>query len=192
MSLPTWQPGQIPSPDTEAAQVAPPVVPHPSQAARKGQDRTTAALLAVAALVAVGGIGFALGHATTSSSTSNTFARPSGFGERNFASLPAGQTFNPAQLGELGRAGSAAISGTVTSFDGTTLTILEPNGSSVSVDIAGTTTYHGETSATSSQVTPGSSVTVTIDTSATTSATPSPGSSVARTLTARDVLISAP
>jgi hypothetical protein len=150
------------------------------------------ALLLVAALVAVGGVGFALGHATASNSSNDSAARPSGFAGRNFASLAPGQTFNPAALGAGARTGSAAISGTVQSFDGTTLTILETNGGSVAIDIAGNTTYHGETAATSSQVTTGSSVTVTIATGSPGTAAPSPGSSVTRTLTAKDVLITTP
>jgi hypothetical protein len=156
----------------------------------KKQDRTTLALLLVASLVAVGGVGFALGHVTAASNPSSS-ARPSGLGGRGFASLAPGQTFNPTQLGGT-RAGTAVISGTVQSFDGTNLVLSEVGGESVTIDIAGTTTYHGETTASASQIAAGTTVTVAIDTSASPNVSPSPGSSAARTLTARDVLITTP
>jgi hypothetical protein len=192
MSLPTWQPDQMPTAqvDPVPASAAPTPVPATPKRPAKG-DRTTVALLLMASLIAVGGVGFALGHVTASGSTSGIAARPSGFDGRAFASLAPGQTFNPGDFGGA-RIGTASISGTVVSFDGTTLVVQEANGSSVSVDIAGTTTYHGETSATSSQITPGTNVIVDIAASASASLIPAPGSSTARTLTARDVLITTP
>ena len=194
MSFPAWQPDQIPPAEPSSAPdtVSPPAVPAPSPGSGrpKKQDRTTLALLLVASLIAVGGVGFALGHVTATSSTSSS-ARPSGLGGRSFASLAPGQTFGPDQFGGA-RAGAAAISGTVQSFDGTNLVLVEANGGSVTIEIAGTTTYHNETAASASQITAGTAVTVAIDTSSPTNALPSPGSSVARTLTAGDVLITTP
>ena len=190
MTLPTWQPDQI-----TPAQEEPPVSPVPSPPAvqkSKGADRSTIALLMVAALIAVGGVGFALGHVTAPTSAASVNARPSGLGGRDFASLAPGQTFNPAQFGAGRTAGSASVSGTVTSFDGTTLVIAEANGASVSIDVAGTTTYHTQTSATPSQVVAGASVTVQIATGASASGAPNPEASGARTLSAKDVLITTP
>ena len=189
MSLPTWQPDQMPTaePEPASATVAS-VIPTSAPKPRAKGDRTTMVLLIVAALIGFGGVGFALGHATAPGSSGSIAARPSGFAGRDFPSLGAGQTFNPGDFGGA-RTGSAAISGTVVSFDGTTLVVAEANGSSVSVDIAGGTTYHGETPASASQITPGTAVTVSIAAGA---ASPVPGSSVTRTLTARDVLITAP
>jgi preprotein translocase subunit YajC len=155
-------------------------------------------LLFVAALIAVGGIGFAVGHLTAPSATAA--ANPSGgrFGGFARASLAPGQTFNASAFG--GGAGglgglAGGISGTVQSINGSTMTIQEANGTTVTVDLSGNTTYHGETPASPSAVTVGTSVTVQIDTSALASQTPNPSASGAlggRTLTAKDVLITQP
>jgi hypothetical protein len=166
----------------------------------KKQDRTTLALLFVAAFVAVGGIGFAIGHLTGgTTAAANTTAL--GGGRGNFArpSLAPGETFNASQFGAggLGRGVGAggSVTGTVQSVDGTTLTIQLANGSTVTVDLSGTTTYHTAAAAASTDVKSGSTVTVTIDTSALASTTPNPSASGGlggRTLTAKDVLITTP
>jgi hypothetical protein len=165
--------------------------------ARK-QDRATIALLIVAAMVATGGIGFALGHITASSgSSTGVGAQPFASG-RGFPgpgrSLAPGQTFNPGQFGngQTRIGGSGGVSGTVQSVNGTTITILMSDGQSVTLDLTGNTTYHGETSASADQVTIGSTVTISLDTTALSSAAPNPSASGGRTLTARDVLITTP
>jgi hypothetical protein len=166
------------------------------------QDRTTLILLVVAALVAVGGIGFALGHLTAPSGTAGGAANPSGRGGfgRNLPSLAPGQTFNPGDFGggngQLRVNGlSGGLSGTVQSITGTSMTILLSSGQSVTVDLSGNTSYHGETSASASQVAVGATVTIQIDTTALASQSPNPSASGAlggRTLTAKDVLITTP
>ncbi|MGA3057459.1 MAG: hypothetical protein ABSE70_05400 [Candidatus Limnocylindrales bacterium] len=168
------------------------------------QDRTTLMLLLVAALVAVGGIGFALGHLTApgSSAAANPTGAPGGFGGgRNLPSLAPGQTFDASQFGGIGggRVGvsgvSGGITGTVQSITGSTITIQEATGTSVTIDLTGSTTYHSETPASSSQVKTGTSVTVQIDASALASQSPNPSASGAlggRTLTAKDILITTP
>jgi hypothetical protein len=170
----------------------------------KKQDRTTIALLFVAALVAVGGIGFAVGHltagtaATANTNGTNPFGRNGG--GFNPPSLAPGQTFNTGGFGGgggLGRTGVAggAVSGTVASVNGSTMTITLANGTTVTVDLSGTTTYHNETAGSSSDVKAGSTVTVQIDTSALAGETPNPSASGGlggRQLTAKDVLITTP
>jgi hypothetical protein len=164
------------------------------------QDRTTLALLFVAALVAVGGIGFAVGHLTAPSSTAanNNGGRGSGNGGFVRPSLAPGETFNPGQFGGgngRGFVGGGTVEGTVQSIDGSQLTIKLANGSTVTVDLSGSTTYHNETAASSSDVKTGSTVLIQIDTSAQGSQAPSPGTSgspTARSITAKDVLITAP
>ena len=166
------------------------------------QDRTTLILLLVAAFVAVGGIGFALGHLTATGATNanpNASGRLGGFGGRGaFPSLAPGQTLDPGQFGG-GRGGlgglGGGVSGTVQSINGSTITIQEASGTTVTIDLSGGTTYHSAAAASSSDVKVGSSVTVQIDTSALASQTPNPGASGAlegRTLTAKDVLITSP
>jgi hypothetical protein len=158
-------------------------------------DRATMVLLLIAAFVAVGGIGFALGHLTapaTSGAANPSFGR--GFGGR--PSLAPGQTFvagNGAGRGVVGVSGG--VSGTVQSIDGSTMTVQLANGTSVTIDLTGSTTYHSETSASAGDVKVGSSVVVQIDTSALASGSPVPGASGAlggRTVTAKDVLVTNP
>ncbi len=172
----------------------------------RGQDRTTLALLFVAALVAVGGIGFAIGHLTGSSAAAANNNGGNGFGRNGNGgfvrpSLAPGQTFNPGQFagggaGGFGREfGAGAITGTVQSINGSTLTLQLSNGSTVTIDLTGSTTYHATTAASASDVTTGSTVTVQIDTSALASESPNPSASGVlggRTITAKDVLISTP
>lgn len=162
-------------------------------------------LLLVAAMVAIGGIGFALGHLTApGASAAANPTGPGGFG-RNFPSLAPGQTFNTSQFGG-GRGGlggvaggvggvAGGVTGTVQSITGSTITIQEANGTSVTIDLSGNTTYHNETSAQAGDVKVGTGVVVQIDTSALASETPNPSASGAlggRTLTAKDILITTP
>jgi hypothetical protein len=191
---PTPQPDQAAPEDPAelASPSAPIVAAYKAPKPAKKQDRTTMALLLVAVLVAVGGIGFAIGHVTAPSGTNTSVARPSGFGRGAFASLAPGQTFNPGSAGSGLRGGAGSVSGTVMSFDGATLVLQEAGGGTISIDVGPATTYHGETSATQSQVTTGSSVTVSISTGALVSAAPSALSSGAFTLTAKDILIATP
>lgn len=80
-------------------------------------------------------------------------------------------------------------------INGTTMTVQEANGTVVTVDLSGTTTYHGETAASPSAVQVGTGVTVQIDTAALASQTPVPSASGAlggRTLTASSILITQP
>jgi hypothetical protein len=167
------------------------------------QDRSTMILLFIAALVAVGGIGFAFGHLTAPNAAgANPLATGGrgGFG-RNFASLAPGQTFDPGQFtgGGFGRTGlgglAGGITGTVQSVSGSSITIQEANGTSVTIDVSGNTTYHSAAPASAGDVKVGSSVTVQIDTTALASQTPNPAASGAlggRTLSAKDVLITNP
>jgi hypothetical protein len=174
------------------------------------QDKTTLALLFVAALVAVGGIGFAVGHLTApaAASSSNGGSRGGNGANGGFArpSLAPGQTFNPGQFGGNGRnvtgGLTGGITGTVESIDGSTLTLKLANGSTITIDLSGTTTYHNETAGTASDVTAGSTVIVQIETGSSADQ-PNPGASGApgapnasgnpgRTLTAKDVIVTAP
>lgn len=89
-------------------------------------------LLLVAAMVAVGGIGFALGHLTApgaSAVAANPSAGRGGFAGRNLPSLAPGQTFDASQFGAgaAGRGGlggvAGGVTGTVQSITGSTITI---------------------------------------------------------------------
>lgn len=187
-------------------EVTPTLTPTPKKTpiAPKKQDRTTLALLFIAAFVAVGGIGFALGHLTAPSATAA--ANPSGRvgfagGGRAIPSLVPGQTFDTSQFGggAGGRGGLTAVtggvSGTVQSVSAGSITVQLANGTTETIDISGTTTYHSAAAASSTDIKVGTSVTVQIDTAALASQPPNPSASGAlggRTLTAKDVLITQP
>ncbi len=160
------------------------------------KDRTTIALLLVAALVAVGGIGFAVGHVTANPNVaSNSNGPRNGLGGRGaFASLAPGETFNLGQFGGgFARGGlGGSVTGTVQSVDGATMTIKLASGTTVTVDLSSGTTYHNETSASSSDVKTGSTVLVQIDTAAAAGSSPAPNASGGRIVTAKDILITAP
>ncbi|HEX7490614.1 MAG TPA: hypothetical protein VF337_02795 [Candidatus Limnocylindrales bacterium] len=169
--------------------------PQRDKAGPPKQDKTTMILLLLAAFVAVGGVGFAVGHMTGGSATGNASATSArgGFG-RAGASLAPGQTFDVGALA--GRGGvsglTGGVSGTVQSIDGTTMVIQLASGTSVTIDLTGSTTYHGTTAATSGDVKVGSSVTVQIAANASAATTPAPGSSGGRNLSAQDVIITNP
>jgi len=166
------------------------------------QDRTTLALLLVAAFIAVAGVGFAVGHVTAGSGSANptsAIAGRGGQGGRFFGSFAPGGSFNPAQFAGRGAGGlggiTGGITGTVQSVTPTSITIQEASGTSVTIDLSGDTTYHSEAAASSSDVKIGTSVTIQIDTSALASETPNPSASGdlgGRTLTAKDILITNP
>jgi hypothetical protein len=162
------------------------------------QDRTTIALLLVAAFVAVAGVGFAVGHLTApGAAAANANGRTGGFAGRGaFGSLAPGQTLNPGAFAGRGLGSVAGgVSGTVQSITSTSVTIQEASGTTVTINLDGTTTYHSAAAASPSDVKVGSSVTVQIDTSALASQTPDPNATGAlggRTLTAKDILITNP
>ncbi len=177
------------------------IAPQVHPVARK-QDRSTIVLLAVAAMIAIGGIGFAAGRfsAPAAASTGNgNFGGNGGFGRfgGNFPSLAPGQTFGAGQFGNGGglRGGLASVSGTVQSIGPDSMTVKLANGSTVTIALTGNTTYHSETAASAGDVQSGSAVTVQIDTSALAGQTPQPGASGVlggRSLTASSVLITTP
>jgi hypothetical protein len=165
------------------------------------QDRTTMTLLLIAAAVAIGGISFAIGHVTAGSGTAA--ATPAlgrgGFGPgagRSFSipSLAPGQTFDTSQFGGNGRGGfGGGTQGTVQSISGGTLTIKLANGSTMTINLTGTTTYHKEDAASQSDITTGSTVRVTVAGGANGNpgATPAPGATTAPR-TASDVTLVSP
>lgn len=126
---------------------------------------------AASALVALGGVSFAIGHLTSSGGSSavqTTDFRASASGAPGFAGGGSG-------------AGAATIPGTVVSATTDSMTLQLANGQTVTIATGASTTYHGETSATSGDVTTGSAVIVqTSGTgSATSSASPGAGAATA-------------
>lgn len=135
----------------------PPVVPMPPIGAPKRRSSGGAAnlVLALAALVAVGGVAFAGGRATAPASSTGqrgAFAGANGYG-------PTG-SFTPGQGGGFGTR-TETLNGTVTAVDGSKLTIKTSSGASVTVDTS-SAAYHAQAAATASDVTTGTTVQVSV------------------------------
>jgi hypothetical protein len=141
--------------------------PVPNLAPRKKSGGLVNAVLVVGALVAVGGVAFAVGR-------SSAPAQASGFGGQGvtqggtqaggqgFPGMPGG-SFDPGQGGLGGIPGGGdrtmTISGTVKSIDGTTMVITTASGSETSIDVSGAA-YHVQADASASDVSVGSEVSV--------------------------------
>ena len=180
--------------------------PPPVIAPAKKADRTFAILLAVGLLIAVGGVTFAVGRITAPAAAATTRGN-GGFGNGGFGNGGAGGTgaAGAAGLGRGGFGGGVLVTGTVDSISGTTITLKEANGSTVTVNLAGTTTYHAQAAATAADVTTGKQVQVEAQiaggfggqgvpgASPGADASPVPGASApTRTITARDVTLVTP
>ncbi len=114
-------------------------------------------LLALAALVAVAGVAFAVGRVTTPASTAAANRATNG-GQFGGGPRPSGGT------GGFGRGfgGAASIQGTVTASSPNSLTISLASGQSVTFATDGSTTFHRETAGSSADVTTGKQVIVQI------------------------------
>jgi len=175
--------------------------PPPVIAPVKKGDRTFTILLAVGLLIAVGGVTFAVGRMTAPAAAATTRGN-GGFGNGGVGGTGA---TGAAGLGRGGFGGGVLVTGTVDSISGTTMTLKEANGSTVTVNLAGTTTYHAQAAATSADVTTGKQVQVEAQiaggfggqgvpgASPGADASPVPGASApTRTITARDVTLVTP
>ncbi len=167
-----------PDADPVQAVAAVPVRPGTSRLGG-GAARWVNLALALAIAIAIAGIGFAAGRMTAPVSALGA-AGSRGFGGFGGTQLPAGQG-NGAQGGDgtqggagfrggfpgddggfrgiLG-AGGLSVQGTVQSISGNTLTLQLANGQTIQLSLNGTTTYHSETTASSSDVTTGGTVVV--------------------------------
>lgn len=137
-------------------------------AKQSGSGRLTNALFLVAALVAVGGLAFAIGRLTAPAAAAGLGNRGGGFPTGSFdpgQGFPGG-SFDPALGGFPGGAPggdrSVTISGTVTSLDGTTLVIAAEDGTATTIDVSGAE-FHAQAAATAADVTAGTTVSVTVN-----------------------------
>jgi hypothetical protein len=132
---------------------------------RSGASAGTLAFV-VAVVVAAAGLGFAGGR--LSAPAAATTARGNFPNGGNFA----GGSFNPNASGNPGRGGASAfgggggnvsIDGQVTAVANGSITIQTANGQSVTLQVPSTATYHAQAPATSSDVTVGSNVQVSVN-----------------------------
>ncbi len=156
---PTTEPVEPVEP-VEATRPSTPRVSPAAVAATPRGDRWFRLLLVAALVIAVGGVTFAVGRLTAPASTASTGRNGNGFFDRGGAvpsgALPSGVP----GFGRGGLGGSTTISGTVESIADGTLTIKLADGTSVSVALSGTTTYHSQAAATAGEVTTGTKVAV--------------------------------
>ena len=174
--------------------------PPPVIVATKKGDRTFRILLAVGLLIAVGGVTFAVGRVTAPAAAASTRG---GFGNGGFTNGGTGNGgAGAAGLGRGGFGGGVLVTGTVDSMSGTTMTLKEANGSTVTVNLASATTYHAQAAAIAADVTTGKKVQVQVAIAGAfgaPGASPEAGASPAagggnttRTVTATDVMLVTP
>jgi hypothetical protein len=136
-----------------------PVAPAPPVVRPRRATSLLNVLLAVAALVAVAGVAFAVGRVTTPASTAAANRGTNGQAGGQFGGPRASGATGGAGFGR-GFGGAASIQGTVTATSPTSLTISLPNGQSVTFAIDGSTTYNRQTTGSSTDVTTGKQVIV--------------------------------
>jgi hypothetical protein len=159
-----------PEPDPVGTEAVPAAPVRPGTSRVRGTGWVNVAL-ALAIAVAIGGIGFAAGRMTAPANptgaggTGRTFGSgqlPGGFQGGYFGGgLPGGDDGNGGFRGVFG-GGGASIQGTVESISGDVLTLKLANGQTIQISLSGTTTYHAQAAASSSDVKTGGTVIVRI------------------------------
>ena len=141
----------------------------PTVQAKRGPSLVNA-LLGLALVVAVGGVAFAVGRLTAPPTSAFPNGGPGGgnFPGGPGASFIPGGSFAPGFGGNgpgggLLGAGGLTLEGTVESVSGDTLTIRTADGQTVEVTLPEDTAYHSQASASSGDVTSGSTVLVRVD-----------------------------
>jgi hypothetical protein len=145
-------------PATPGVPVAPVVV-----ATRKpSSGRWLNLLLGVAAVLAVGGVAFAIGRSTAPAASFPTGAFPDGavIARPNGSFDPGGAGGGPAGPGFLGAGGGLTMEGTVSAIDADSITVTLRSGEEMTFDLDDGTTYHDATETDAAAVTVGDQVAV--------------------------------
>jgi hypothetical protein len=152
------------TPVSGPAPVAPVPVAPPAKRRSSGGGRLLNVVLVVAAAVAIGGVAFAAGRTTAPASAANAAGR-FGTGTGNVPNASGRPAFGGANGQGGGRfgGGAVAISGTVQSVSGDTLTITTTDGRTIQFALGPSTTYATQTPAAATDVTTGSKVQVSLD-----------------------------
>ena len=143
-----------------------PIAPLPAQASvqapvisAKGGGMLVNVLLALAIVIAVGGVAFAAGRATAPVAAAATGR--TGFGGNGGGGFAGGPTASGAPgAGFGGAAGGVSVQGTVTAVSADSITIQTAGGQSVTIPIDAQTTYAQRTPSSASAVTSGTTVVV--------------------------------
>jgi hypothetical protein len=154
------EPEPTPEPMAEPAD-APPTAPAGATVKPSGTPRWLNLALGLAVVVAIGGVAFAAGRMTAPAAALTFGNGPNG---RTFTGAGPGFTEgggpNDGQGGPRAFGGSASIEGTVTAVTADSMTIKTASGQEVTIALDSTTTYHQQSSATSSDVKTGGTVIV--------------------------------
>jgi hypothetical protein len=145
-------------PATPGVPVAPVVV-----ATRKpSSGRWLNLLLGVAAVLAVGGVAFAIGRSTAPAASFPTGAFPDGavIARPNGSFDPGGAGGGTAGPGFLGAGGGLTIAGTVSAIDADSITVTLGSGEEMTFDLDDGTTYHDATETDAAAVAVGDQVAV--------------------------------
>ena len=181
------------------AYAAPPMTPLPAPAVTAGRRMGGLdLLLAVAAIVAVGGLAFAVGRLTAPAAS--LAGATGGLGTRGNGAGAFGGEFGGNRgggaggFGGFGAGGSVTVQGTVVSIAADHITIKLANGTTVDIPTSPATTYHTRVAATSGAVTAGSTVQVQLGGARSPGASAAPGASpgVRPGRTASDVTVVSP
>ena len=143
---------------------------------RLGGISAVSLLLALAAVVAIAGVAFAVGRTTAGIAATGTTGSDAVGGANGGNAFPGGigddQNGTAPQFGAPGAAGddeanrvgdTHAITGTVTSVSGDSLTVELANGQSIQVSVGSGTTYHTQVSASQSDLATGDTVIVSVN-----------------------------
>jgi hypothetical protein len=159
-----------PAPNLAPAPPATPMEPVPTAPVRPGRGPSRAAIwvniaLGVALVAAVGGVAFAAGRMTapaTAAAAGGVTRNGTGFrpGNGDFGGGYFQGGGGQGGRGFFGAEGGVTIQGTVESSSADVLTIKTASGQTIQVALNGTTTYHAQASASSSDVKTGGTVIV--------------------------------
>jgi len=158
---PAFQPLE---PETGLPTSSTPVIPTGPTAPTRRTRAVVNGVLAVAFIVLVGGVAFAIGRATapatiTAGGNANPGVLDGGFRPANGDQVPGG--FGDDGDGRLGPGlGSMTVRGTVKAVDADSITVQLSNGTTVEIALDSATAYHRQSDATASDVATGSTVVV--------------------------------
>ena len=162
---PVWTPD--PAPGSQAPATGPtsfaPAPLTPTMTTRKNRASAGTALLLVGALVAIGGVAFAVGRVTAPAAAAPT-GLGAGAGRGNGAENGFGGPGGFGGGGGFGGrgAGGLSVTGTVVSIDATSIQIKLADGTTETLNLGSSVTYRDSTAGSASDVAPGATVQVSL------------------------------
>lgn len=185
---PVWDATLVPDPaasgEDEQIEAVQPVVRSPVKVHPR-RSGSVSLLLAISGLIAIGGISFAIGRATTGGTATTQSGTQGQFGP-NASGLPGDLNGDG---GRLAFSRTATVSGTVVSVSSDSITLKLADGSTVTVATGSSTTYHNQTTGSSADLAAGE--TVSVQTSGGSNVAPGASAATTTTRTATDVTITA-